>query len=235
MPDDVWMVRSGQVTLQASADGTTIDAVEPGGIFGYTPLLTGGGMEFVARATEPSTLIRLPGAVGAGPVRQACGSGVPGVARRGTSAAPTGPTIAPTTDSRPVGELVHGDVLVVEPDASVRDAVCRMTEHHVSYALIRLPDGEFGIFTDRDLRTRVVAAGVSIDAPITQVMSAPARRVTADLTAETVLMDMLECGLRHMPVVTSRGEVVGVAGRRGPAGRIGPAEFHPAPLHRTGR
>ena len=46
--------------------------------------------------------------------------------------------------------------------------------------------------------------------PVTQVMSAPARRVTADLTAETVLMDMLECGLRHMPVVTSRGEVVGV-------------------------
>ena len=86
------------------------------------------------------------------------------------------PTIAPTTDSRPVGELVHGDVLVIGPDASVRDAVCRMTAHHVSYALIRLPDGEFGIFTDHDLRTRVVAAGVSIDAPITQVMSAPARR-----------------------------------------------------------
>ena len=103
-----------------------------------------------------------------------------------------------------------GDVLLVGPDASVRDAVCRMTDHHVSYALIRLPDGELGIFTDRDLRTRVVAAGIPIDAPITQVMSAPARRVTADLTAETVLMDMLECGLRHMPVVTSRGEVVGV-------------------------
>src|SRR6478736_10496279 len=41
-------------------------------------------------------------------------------------------------------------------------------------------------------------------------MSAPARRVTEDLTAETVLMDMLECGLRHMPVVTARGDVVGV-------------------------
>ena len=38
-----------------------IDTIESGGIFGYTPLLTGGGMEFVARATEPSTLIRLPG------------------------------------------------------------------------------------------------------------------------------------------------------------------------------
>ena len=83
-------------------------------------------------------------------------------------------------------------MLLVEPDASVRDTVCRMTDHHVSYALIRLPDGDLGIFTDRDLRTRVVAAGVPIDTPITQVMSAPARRVTADLTAETVLMDMLE-------------------------------------------
>src|SRR4029079_13543068 len=50
----------------------------------------------------------------------------------------------------------------------------------------------------------------SIDAPVTQVMSAPARRVTADLTAETVLMDMLESGMKHMTVVTSRGEVVGV-------------------------
>ena len=79
VPDDVWMVRSGQVTLQASADGTTIDTVEPGGIFGYTPLLTGGGMEFVARATVPSTLIRLPGCRGAGPVRQTGGSRVPGV------------------------------------------------------------------------------------------------------------------------------------------------------------
>ena len=67
VPGDVWMVRSGQVTLQASADATTIDTVEPGGIFGYTPLLTGGGMEFVARATEPSTLIRLPGCRRCGP------------------------------------------------------------------------------------------------------------------------------------------------------------------------
>ncbi len=209
VPDDVWMVRKGQVTLQASADGTTIDTVGEGGIFGYTPLLTGGGMEFVARATEPSTLIRLPGA----PVRAQFAKPA-GLAFLASTAWNVGradrPTIAPTTDSRPVGELVGGDVLVIGPDASVRDAVCRMTEHHVSYALIRLPDGELGIFTDHDLRTRVVAAGVSIDAPITQVMSAPARRVTADLTAETVLMDMLECGLRHMPVVTSRGEVVGV-------------------------
>jgi CBS domain-containing protein len=209
VPDDVWMVCSGEVTLQASADGTTIDTVEHGGIFGYTPLLTGGGMEFVARTTAPSTLIRLPGSLVRAQFAKPAGLAFLASTAWNVSRADR-PTIAPTTDSRPVGELVGGDALVVDPDASVRDTVCRMTEHHVSYALIRLRDGGLGIFTDRDLRTRVVGAGVSIDAPITQVMSAPARRVTADLTAETVLMDMLEAGMKHMPVVTARGEVVGV-------------------------
>ncbi len=209
VPDDVWMVRTGQVTLQASVDGTTIDTVEQGGIFGYTPLLTGGGMEFAARAAEPSSLIRLPGALVRAQFAKPAGLAFLASTAWNVSHADR-PTIAPATDSRPVGELVRGDALLIGPDASIRDAVCRMTEHHVSYALIRLPDGGLGIFTDRDLRTRVVAADVSIDAPISTVMSAPARRVTADLTAETVLMEMLDSGLKHMPVVTARGEVVGV-------------------------
>ncbi|MCW2550830.1 MAG: putative signal-transduction protein containing cAMP-binding and domain [Mycobacterium sp.] len=208
VPDDVWMVRAGHVTLQ-TADGSSIDTIEPGGIFGYTPLLTGGGMEFVARATEPSTLIRLPGKQ----VRAqfAKPAGLAFLASSAWSISPGNrPALVPVADSRPVGELVHGDVLLVPPESSVRDAVVRMTENHVSYALISLPDGEYGIFTDRDLRTRVVAAGLSVELPITEVMSAPARRVTADLTAETVLMQMLESGLRHMPVTSTRGQVIGV-------------------------
>jgi CBS domain-containing protein len=208
VPDDVWMVRTGHVSLQAG-DGSTVDTIEPGGIFGYTPLLTGGGMEFVARATEPSALIRLPGEQ----VRAqfAKPAGLAFLASSAWSVASGNrPALVPVADSRPVGELVHGDVLLVAPGTSVRDAVIEMTGHHVSYALISLPDGEYGIFTDRDLRTRVVAAGLSVEVPISRVMSAPARRVTADLTAETVLMQMLESGLRHMPVTSTRGEVLGV-------------------------
>ena len=44
-------------------------------------------------------------------------------------------------------------------------------------ALIRLPDGSFGIVTDRDLRDRVIADGVGSDAPVSEVMSSPAFRV----------------------------------------------------------
>lgn len=206
-PADVWMVRAGRVLLQATADGAAIDTVDPGGIFGYAPLLTGAGMGFTARAEVPSTLIRLPGGL-----MRALFAEPAGLAFLASSslAVPADRTIAAATDGRPVGELVRGRVVMVDPDTSVRDAVVAMTAQHVSCALIRTPGGELGIFTDRDLRTRVVAAGRSADVPIATVMSVPARQVDPELTAETVLMEMLECGLRHMPVVTARGEVVGV-------------------------
>ena len=205
---DVWIVRSGQVQLRAG-DGTPIESVGLGDLFGYTPLLTDGGIEFSALATVPSVVVRLPDDT----VRAQFAKPA-GLAFLATSAwqaaAAERPTIAPATDNRPVSELVHGNVLLVPPDTSVRDAVVAMTDHHVSYALVRCPDGTLGIFTDRDLRTRVVAAGRPVDVAISEVMSAPARTVPADLTAETILMEMLDCGLRHMPVVTPRGEVVGV-------------------------
>jgi CBS domain-containing protein len=209
VPDDIWMVCTGHVTLQGSTDGTTIDTVEPGGIFGYMPMLTGGGMGFVARATEPSTLIRLPGALVRAQFAKPSGLAFLASSAWNTVHDNRIPLV-PVSEGRPVGELVNGEVLIVRPDDSVRDAVVAMTRQHVSYALIRLPDGQFGIFTDRDLRTRVVAADLPVGVPISQVMSAPARRVTADLTAETVLMQMLESGLRHMPVMSLRGEVLGV-------------------------
>ncbi|MBB2772085.1 UNVERIFIED_ORG: CBS domain-containing protein [Mycolicibacterium obuense] len=207
VPDDVWMVFDGQVTLHASTDGAVIDTVDPGGIFGYTPMLIGGGMQFQARTALPSRLIRLPAAL----VRSQLASpaGLAFLASSAwnatTAAGPPGPSAG-----QAVGEMVAGEVLTVDPHTTVREAVTQMTRHRVSYALIRLPDGGFGIFTDRDLRTRVVAAGLPVDVEINRVMSAPARTVTADLTAETVLMEMLESGVRHMPVLTGRGDVVGV-------------------------
>ncbi|MGE2714819.1 putative nucleotidyltransferase substrate binding domain-containing protein [Mycolicibacterium litorale] len=207
VPDDVWMVFDGQVTLHASADDAVIDTVNPGGIFGYTPMLLGEGMQYHARTALPSKLIRLPAEL----VRSQFASPA-GLAFLASSAwkATTGTRPSGAAGGHTVGELVDSEVLTVCPQTTVRDAVIEMTRHKVSYVLIRLPDSGLGIFTDRDLRTRVVAAGLPVDVEISRVMTAPARTVTADLTTETVLMEMLESGVRHMPVLTGRGDVVGV-------------------------
>ncbi len=206
VPDDIWMVLTGAVNLQEVGDGQVFDTIEPGEIFGYVPMLTGGGIEFLARTTEPATVIRLPGEL----VRAQFAKPA-GLRFLALSATPSSQSqLITASDSRPVGDLVHGTVLIVEPGISVRDAVVQMSEQRVSYALVRLREGGVGIFTDRDLRSRVVAAGLPVDVPIAEVMSAPAQTVTADRTAETVLLDMLERGMRHMPVLSPRGEVLGV-------------------------
>src|SRR5208282_1304060 len=67
-----------------------------------------------------------------------------------------------------------------------------------------------GIMTDRDFRSRVVAAGVSPDAPVSAVMTEPAYTVGADRLAGEVLLDMLERNVHHVPVLSAAGQVLGV-------------------------
>ena len=64
--------------------------------------------------------------------------------------------------------------------------------------------------TDRDLRTRVVAAGLSGDAPVSEAMSAPAYTCGPDRLGADVLLEMLDRGFRHFPVVSATGSVLGV-------------------------
>jgi len=75
--------------------------------------------------------------------------------------------------------------------------------------LVRTGHG-LGIVTDRDFRSRVVAAGVSPDAPLSGIMTVPAYTVTADRLAGEVLLDMLERNVHHVPVLSATGEVLGV-------------------------
>src|SRR5215831_10611275 len=91
----------------------------------------------------------------------------------------------------------------------IREAAKRMTAEGASAALV--PAGEaLGIVTDRDLRSRVVAAGVSADAPLATIMTTPAYTVRADALGSDVLLDMLDRGIHHVPVRSAAGEVLGV-------------------------
>ena len=74
---------------------------------------------------------------------------------------------------------------------------------------MQLRDG-VGIVTDRDLRSRVVAAGVQTGAPVSEVMSAPAYTVAHDRLGTDVLLEMLDRGVRHFPVLSATGDVLGV-------------------------
>lgn len=206
--DSVWVVESGRVVILAPDDTVPIDAVDVGGVFGFSAMLSGSSFGFVARTTEPSALLRLPGQLMRPLFAEPAGLKFLADAVS-TANSQVGGAVDRTT-KRTVGELLSGPAVLVDPDTHVRVAVVQMTERGSSCVVIPLPSGSYGIFTDRDLRIRVVAAGISVDTPIRHVMTAPAATVTADRLAATVLVDMLDRGLRHMPVTSARGDVLGV-------------------------
>jgi CBS domain-containing protein len=107
------------------------------------------------------------------------------------------------------GLLVRAPAIVCDPDTPIRTAAELMTESDQTAIVVRL-DGHLGILTDRDLRARVVAHGLSTDSPVSAVISTPARTVSADRLAGEVLTDMLDAGIHHFPVTTADGRVLGI-------------------------
>jgi CBS domain-containing protein len=108
-----------------------------------------------------------------------------------------------------VGELIRAQPLVCEPATTVQEAARRMSDAGVTCAVVDLGE-QLGIVTDRDIRTRVIAAGAGPDTPLADVMSAPAWTVAADRTGTDALLEMLEHGVRHLPVLDARRRLIGV-------------------------
>jgi CBS domain-containing protein len=206
----LWVVRSGSV--EVIHDGRVLDLLGPGELFGQASMMSGLPTPFEARAAEDTVCYRIPADVMrpllARPdvlrfvVRSIVDRSLPGV--------PPDPGIfgSDPVQSR-VGTLIRTQPLLCPGSEPIRDAAKRMTDQGASAALVPL-DASFGIVTDRDLRTRVVAAGLSPDAPVSAIMTEPAYTVTADRLSGDVLLDMLERNVHHIPVLSAAGEVLGV-------------------------
>ena len=117
------------------------------------------------------------------------------------------PVLSPA--GRPVRELIRAAPLVCEPSTTVQDAARRMVDAGVTCAVVDLGD-QLGIVTDRDIRERVVAAGSAPDTPLSEVMSAPAWTVAGDRTGTEALLEMLDHGVRHLPVLDAGRRLIGV-------------------------
>ncbi len=73
-----------------------------------------------------------------------------------------------------------------------------MADHRA--VLVRTASG-FGIVTDSDLRRRVLSEGLSPDRPIAAVMTFPIHVVDRETLVDEVILEMLQFGVHHLPVV----------------------------------
>jgi CBS domain-containing protein len=107
-------------------------------------------------------------------------------------------------------DLIRRPPVICEPETTLREAARLMNAREVSSVLVDLDRNEFGIVTDRDLRSHVVAGRLSPDDPVKAAMSAPVVAVGGDQTGADVMLTMLDHDIRHVPVFSRPGQPLGV-------------------------
>jgi CBS domain-containing protein len=205
----LYVVRTGAVELLD--DGTVIDLLEEGELFGHPSLIAGLPPTFSVRSVEDTLCYLIDRTVADEVLRTRSGIEflAHGLARRGRLVAQALEADRVVRPPPPISALIHRGPITCPPETTVGDAASTMTEERVS-SIVVIGDDLLGIVTDRDLRSKVVATGRDLGAPVTDVMSAPVITVRSDATADDALRVMLERGFHHLPVAGPEGRIVGV-------------------------
>lgn len=94
------------------------------------------------------------------------------------------------------------DVVTVSPDATVLAAVQRMNERRIGALLVTEGGRPVGMFTERDVLVRVVAAGLDPKATsVGEVMTRSLVVIRSDLTVAQAMVLITERRCRHLPVI----------------------------------
>jgi CBS domain-containing protein len=110
-----------------------------------------------------------------------------------------------------VGDLVK-TLRKVSSTSSIQQAAASMAEYRVGSLLVHDPDDEeniVGIITDRDLRGKVVAAGLDYNLPVKEIMTGPVLSVLSQALCFDVLLKMMSTSIHHLAVERG-GRVIGV-------------------------
>ncbi len=113
----------------------------------------------------------------------------------------------------PLSEILSeksGDVIRIDGDATVYEAVIAMVQANVGALLVTDGDEISGIFTERDYLRRIAVEGRrSRDTTVSEVMSSPVLIVTPDTTVDETMALMTDRRIRHAPVVED-GVLIGM-------------------------
>jgi CBS domain-containing protein len=119
------------------------------------------------------------------------------------------------TDHKTVHSLIDGqNIISLPPDTTVRAAAKVMAKHKIGAVPVTESGRLIGIFTERDLISRVIAREVNPDATrLRDVMTPQPQTVDVAESAGKALQMMRDGGFRHLPV-TQKGQLLGIVSIR---------------------
>ena len=104
------------------------------------------------------------------------------------------------------GRALHA----VPVNVTVFEAVQKMNQHRIGAVLVMNGESLAGIFTERDVLIRVIAASLDPRAiPVQQVMTANVLTVEPEATVQQVMEIFADKRCRHLPVVRD-GKLLGL-------------------------
>lgn len=114
-----------------------------------------------------------------------------------------------------VSLLERSTLVEVLPSVAVGDAIAMMRARRCGCVLVSEGERLLGVFTERDVLKRVLAAGADLRTRIDAFMTANPVTIRPADSVGLVIRRMLDGGYRHLPVVDEDGRAAGVVSVKG--------------------
>ena len=109
-----------------------------------------------------------------------------------------------------ISEVMTRDVEVARPGDTIQSVAQRMAQLDVG--AVPVCDGRRlqGMVTDRDITIRAVAQGLSLESPVSQVMTGDLEYLYADDDLDRAAEKMADSQIRRLPVMDRDQQLVGI-------------------------
>ncbi|WP_350979241.1 DUF294 nucleotidyltransferase-like domain-containing protein [Shewanella sp. AC34-MNA-CIBAN-0136] len=210
---ELYMIRSGVVELYRRK-GELYNRLDQGQLFGQMGLLTNNKVRFPAKAVKDTLVYCIPESV----FNDLCENyddfadfveAEDSTRLKQAVKGKTDDANALTTSK--VKTLVTREPVVLTCNSSIQAVAKIMAEENISAVLINDPDIDdqqdssfVGIITEHDLCAKVIAAGVSVDNPISQVMSTDLISLDHNAYIFEAMLLMLRNNIDHLPILKNK-------------------------------
>ena len=210
---DLYFIRSGVVEIYRRK-GELYNRLDQGEIFGQMGLLANNKVRLPAKAVKDTLLYCIPEAI----FHDFCEryeafsdfSEVEGTIRLKQAVEDNSDDANSLTTSK-VKTLLSRDLVMLKNTTSIQDVAKVMAEESVSAALINDPtiiheDGSnlVGIITQHDLCAKVIATGMSVDNPVSDVMSTELMSLDHNAYVSEAMLMMLRYNVHHLPILKNK-------------------------------
>jgi CBS domain-containing protein len=123
--------------------------------------------------------------------------------------------VAPTfrgVSGQQVRNLITRPPVHIGTHATIRETAQKMVDERVSAMLISEGSSVAGILTDRDIRERIVAAGIDGSHSVTEVMTVDPVTLDGDAHAYEAAIVMMQSNIHHLPI-TFNDKILGMVSR----------------------